>query len=216
MDITLSLISGICWTIVYIEMIRVGFKEKTYGMPVFALALNICWEGIYAYTELTANPGSVQGLINLAWLLLDAVIVVTYLKFGKNDFTKYADARFFIPWTLLVLIMAFAVQMAFVAEFGKMSAGYSAFLQNLLMSVLFINMLVTRKSKKGQNQLIAVCKWVGTLAPTILAGIIHGYILLLVLGGFCSVFDIIYILLLRSGKIKAVRQADSRFNEYLT
>ena len=33
-------ISGICWSIVYIECIRTGFKQKTYCMPLFALALN--------------------------------------------------------------------------------------------------------------------------------------------------------------------------------
>ena len=36
----LVLISGISWTVVYIEMIRRGFMDKTYGMPLFALALN--------------------------------------------------------------------------------------------------------------------------------------------------------------------------------
>lgn len=44
--------SGICWSIVYIECIRIGFKEKTYCMPLFALGLNIAWEGIYAFTAL--------------------------------------------------------------------------------------------------------------------------------------------------------------------
>ena len=37
-------ISGICWTIVYIELIRNGFKDKACGMPIFALGLNIVWE----------------------------------------------------------------------------------------------------------------------------------------------------------------------------
>ena len=36
-------ISGICWTIVYIELIRNGFRDKACGMPLFALGLNIVW-----------------------------------------------------------------------------------------------------------------------------------------------------------------------------
>ncbi len=134
---------------------------------------------------------------------------MTYIKYGRNDFSKQYDPNFFIPWSLLALVTAFAVQLAFLAEFGKVGAGYSAFLQNLLMSVLFINMLNLRKSAKGQSLLIGVCKWLGTLAPTIMAGILHGYILLLVLGLFCSVFDILYIVLLGSIRIKAARQQSS-------
>lgn len=202
METLLSLISGICWTIVYIALIHVGFKQKTYGMPLFALALNISWECIYSFKDLTTNAANVQTWINMAWFLLDIVIVITYCKFGKKNFSQYFDTRFFLPWTLLALIMGFAVQIAFIVEFGKMSVAYSAFLQNLIMSVLFIKMLAVRKSKIGQNQLIAICKWIGTLTPTILFGIIHYDILVLVLGGFCSVFDIIYICMLQTKKVQ--------------
>jgi hypothetical protein len=201
MDTALSLISGVCWTIVYVEIIRLGFKGKTYGMPLFALALNICWECVHAYLYLTTDPGNIQGWINLLWFLFDIAIVITYIKYGKSDFSKFCDSKYFIPWSLLALVMSFAVQAGFVAEFGEMGAGYSAFLQNLLMSILFITMFFVRKGGKGQSLPIAVFKWLGTLAPTILAGIIHGYVLLLILGIFCSIFDIMYIFLLGRSKI---------------
>ena len=101
------------------------------------------------------------------------------------------------------LIMAFAVQFAFRREFGTgRGASYSAFSQNLLMSVLFIVMLARRGSRQGQSLTIAVNKWIGTLAPTILYGALgegsfpHGSFLILTLGIFCSVFDLIYIWLL--------------------
>jgi hypothetical protein len=37
----LTVVSGVCWTIVYVEGIRVGFKDKSYAIPFYALALNI-------------------------------------------------------------------------------------------------------------------------------------------------------------------------------
>ena len=83
-----------------------------------------------------------------------------------------------------------------------MGAGYSAFLQNLLMSVLFIAMLIKRGNTEGQSVNIAVNKWVGTLAPTVLFGIVgdggfpKGSWLILVLGIFCSIFDLIYLCML--------------------
>mgnify|MGYP000984424995 CR=1 FL=1 len=40
MSLFLVLLSGVCWSIVYIELIRKGFQDKTYAMPLFALGLN--------------------------------------------------------------------------------------------------------------------------------------------------------------------------------
>ena len=53
-----------------------------------------------------------------------------------------------------------------------MGAKYSAFLQNLLMSVMFINMYIRRGTMEGQSLLLAYAKWIGTLAPTIIFGIL--------------------------------------------
>ena len=77
-----------------------------------------------------------------------------------------------------------------------MAIKYSAFLQNLVMSVLFINLFAKRGNMEGQSILLAVSKWIGTLAPTILFGIVHFNLFVLVCGIFCSVFDLIYIVLL--------------------
>jgi hypothetical protein len=101
-------------------------------------------------------------------------------------------------------LSAFAIEYAFIKEFGvAKGAGYSAFIQNLLMSVLFIAMLVQRGNRDGQSLSIAVNKWIGTLAPTLLYGLIgeggfpRGSFLILVAGMLCTVFDLIYIVLLR-------------------
>ena len=201
MELFLTLLSGICWTIVYLKSIHVGIKDKTYAMPLFALALNISWEGLYSFTGLMSNAASAQNWINLIWFLFDILIVYTYFKFGKTEFSKYADAKFFIPWSLLIFIMSIVIQYAFLIEFGKLGPVYSAFIQNLIMSVLFINMIVTRENTKGQNLTIAISKWIGTLAPTILIGM-QGNMLAMILGIFCSVFDIIYIYYLNCYRCK--------------
>ena len=34
----------IFWCVAYIECIRIGFKQKTYCMPFFAICMNFGWE----------------------------------------------------------------------------------------------------------------------------------------------------------------------------
>ena len=167
----LTLVSGLCWTLVYIEGIRLGFKDRSYAIPFYALALNLAWELLHAYLGLRATIG-LQAIINAVWFLFDVGILYTYFRYGK----KYFPANFvsmFVPWSILGLFTAFWIQYAFVREFGMFAgAAYAAFLQNLLMSVLFIGMLVRRGNTEGQSLTIAVSKWLGTLAPTITFGII--------------------------------------------
>jgi len=193
MELFLSLLGGVCWIIAYIQLIYVGFKDKTYGMPVFALALNFVWEALYSYITLKGDLLSMQGWIVLIWFLLDIGIVYTYLRYGRKEFPKDIDTKYFLPWTIIIFLMSGIFQYSFLLEFADLASWYSAFISNLIMSAAFINMLYIRKSTKGQNLCIAISKWIGTLAMTILFGIIYDNQLVFILGIFCSVFDNIYI-----------------------
>lgn len=88
---------------------------------------------------------------------------------------------------------------------GHLSAQYSAFIQNLIISIAFIHMLQKRGSSQGQSLLLAVAKWVGTLAPTILMGIMATNYVVLTCGLLCTVYDVLYIVLLHK-KIQSEKQ----------
>ncbi len=211
--LALTVISGLCWTIVYIEGIRIGFRDKSYAIPFYALALNFAWEALYTFFGFRTNGVTVQNIFNAVWLTFDVGILYTYFKFGQKYFSRWlrteTSARAvntksaFILWSVLGLVTALAVEYGFLREFGvAKGAGYSAFLQNLLMSVLFIAMLAGRGNREGQSLSIAINKWIGTLAPTVLYGLIgeggfpRGSFLILAAGILCSVFDLVYIRML--------------------
>lgn len=202
MEMFLTLVSGIGWCIVYEECIRLARKDKVYTMPFWALAMNITWEGIYSISELASGLIELQEVVNLIWFFLDIVILAIFLKYGKkewqNDHPGTQDWTFYV-WTALGIISMFIVQIAFVFEFGvqgHLSAQYAAFIQNLIMSIAFIAMLQKRKSSQGQSMLLAVGKWLGTLAPTITMGILSTNYVVLACGFLCSIYDIVYIVLL--------------------
>ena len=116
--------SGVAWTIVYISLIYTGFKEKTYGMPLFALALNFAWELLYTVSGFNNSPDNIQTWVNLVWCLFDVAIIYCYFKYGKKDFERFAPKQYFIPWSVLVFLMAFALQYGFFVEFGTAKADY--------------------------------------------------------------------------------------------
>jgi hypothetical protein len=196
MTLFLTVVSGIAWTVAYIDAIRIGFRDRSYAIPAAALGLNFAWEVIYACRSI-ATGISVQGIFNIAWALADIIIVYTFLRFGRSELPAWVTRNLFIGWALLLGVASFAVQLLFVVEFGWDPASrYAAFLQNLLMSGLFIAMFVARGGPRGQSMLIAVAKWIGTLAPTIVFGWFGNSPLILGLGALCSIFDLTYIGLL--------------------
>lgn len=216
MTIFLTLLSGIGWILVYEECIRIGIKQKTYAMPLFALGLNFAWEFLYSFVDIVYEAHGplegmtlIQAVVNVFWCCLDVVILYTYFKNAKKEWPDFIK-KYFIPWTILVLVCSFSLQLVFIEEYGfTMAAQYSAFLQNLLMSVLFIKLYVQRKGDYGQSILLAVAKWIGTLAPTILMGVITYNAVVLVCGIFCTIFDLIYIWLLADCRKKKEKSAVS-------
>lgn len=212
----LPLISGILWTMVYLDCIRIGIKDKSYAMPLWALGLNIAWEAIYFVLGYQHSGPDMQTIINGIWCLFDIGLVYTYFKYGRKYFPKNLKPGWFPLWGALVIAVSFLIQVTFLNEFTYAAAPvYSAFLQNLLMSVLFIVMLVQRNSSEGQTMLIAVAKFLGSLAPTILIGMI-GFSdtvepspFILKTGLLMALFDLIYIWMLAKVKIAENRPGDT-------
>jgi len=216
-DITLLLLllSGICWSIVYIDSIRVGFKQKTYAMPIWALGLNIAWEFLHTVLNLRGEFFSIQTVVNGVWFFLDLFILLSYFRFGYQFFPKNIQKRWFYIWSGTLIVVSFLLQYLFVVEFGQFKgASYAAFLQNLLMSVLFIVMLVQRGGSNGQTLTIAVCKCIGTIAPTILFGFVGHRIFggansfILAVGIIIALFDLAYIWMLA----KTIRKEKQKTN----
>ncbi|MFE9465492.1 hypothetical protein ACFYNW_17785 [Streptomyces virginiae] len=81
----------------------------------------------------------------MVWATADAVIIWTYVRFGRAGLPDFVTRPLFAGWSALLFATGFAVQWLFLAHFGMHDATrYSAFLQNLLMSGLFIAMYAAR------------------------------------------------------------------------
>jgi hypothetical protein len=94
-----------------------------------------------------------------------------------------------------VLVVAAAIVYIAKRRLHDDIGAYTAYLQNLMMSGLFINLLMHRGTAAGQSPVIAVAKMAGTLASTIIfcMGRVKFFA---VTGGLIFTLDIIYLLLL--------------------
>src|SRR5690606_17274353 len=92
LSLTLKILSGVCWTLAYILIIRRGVMDKYYGMPVAALCANLSWEFIFSFILPHSKP---QLYIDYTWLFFDVGILIQYLAFGKREFPSLLPRSWF-------------------------------------------------------------------------------------------------------------------------
>lgn len=90
------------WTICYFLMLRQSRRNKTYGMPLFALALNFSWEIIYALFVVETR---VEFVVFGVWLIIDIGLVFYMLKYGKREWA-YAP---FVEKNLGLILVAMII-----------------------------------------------------------------------------------------------------------
>jgi len=209
MRTAMMIASGICWTLVYLLIIKRGFQDKTHVMQLWALAANISWEFIFSAVILT--HGVTQHVIDIIWCLIDAVIAYQFLRFGRDSFRGTMLERVFFPMAALVLVVCFGAVYTMtmgiepIVPPGTVDGRYAAFAQNLMMSILFVAMLINRNNVNGQSIYIALFKLIGTLIPSLMfyslapSNMFLNYLYVAIFG-----FDLLYLILL-FGKCQALK-----------
>ncbi len=203
--------SGVLWTITYVLIIRRGFLDHTYGMPLVALCANLSWEFVFSFVF---PHGPVQRPVNMVWFSLDLIILYQLLRFGPLEFPRLPK-RLFYGMVGLGLSTTFFAVVSITLEFDDFDGAYSAFGQNLMMSVLFIVMLHSRGSLRGQSLSIALTKMGGTaLASVAFLFFSVGYersVLLPFLYFSTLLFDALYVaLLFYAARHAAVAEAEDK------
>lgn len=109
-----------------------------------------------------------QLYIKYVCFLLELVIVIQYLKFGKLEFRKYFHKKFFYTAFFSTFAVTF-LNMLFITHQFVINKGaiYTAFLDNLLMSILFIYMFLFHGDVRGKSMYISITKMIATACASI-------------------------------------------------
>jgi hypothetical protein len=181
---------AVFWLGAYALIIRHSFKEKIHGMPVAAMCGNISWEFILGLGLFPACPAywancpeRVMGPITLLAALLDAFILYTIIRFGRDQFETPLIRKYFPGLVLLGVAIAAAIIFSFMSDLytanfygARVGDTVPEFLQAglqggiftgwglaLMMAVLFIAMLISRGDVRGQSLYIGLFMGLGNL-----------------------------------------------------
>ena len=173
----LSIFAYGAWTLGYMILIRQCFREKTYGVPMPALAANIWWEVIFALNLMTWQWPDLQDPVivgkftlsqgNLLWLVVDIILVVQLFMYGKQNQSNPFVKQYFYPLVIAVLLFSGIGLYHFCVYTYDVFGMLSGLMLAVYMGVQFIGLLFRRPDLRGLSYPFAWCKLVGNLAATL-------------------------------------------------
>ncbi|KAE8849549.1 hypothetical protein PTNB73_10490 [Pyrenophora teres f. teres] len=177
-------IGGLGYTVCYVLIARQSIRDKTYTMPLFALAFNFAWEIVFA-AFVTEEAGS-RAIFGL-WMLIDLALVYTTVKYGATEW-KHAPVVgrnigkiFFVMlvwcWLGLYAISAWWLdpENPVNPKVGKIYRGtkgvdvnelgfWTSLVGQVVLSIMSLAQIVVRGSSRGSSYSIWATRFIGSLA----------------------------------------------------
>lgn len=175
---------GIGYTICYVLMTRQSLRDRTYAMPLLALAFNFAWEMIFAlYVADEAREKAIFAI----WMLIDLGLVYALVKYGANEW-KHAPAvarnigKIYAAMLAWWCILLYAVSAWWLnpanpvnPKEGKIYRGikgidtdelgfWTALTAQVVLSVASLAQILVRGDRRGSSHGIWLTRFVGSVA----------------------------------------------------
>jgi len=168
-ELIVTSIGWIFWISLYIMIIRGIKKNKYVEMPWICVLGNITWEFIWGFIFYDQiNLGEFFIWSYRAWFFLDIYIVWGVYKYGKKQGVLPEIKQYFGHLMIGVVIIWAALYSTFIySGFDHKWGSQSAYISNVLISVLFISLFLKQWRTRKFSKTMAWLKCLGTLAYTI-------------------------------------------------
>ena len=163
----LLLLMNAGWAIAYgIYIVGNQVQRKYCAIPYAALIMNIMWEFLFSYIW-THKMSKQQIYAHIVWFWLDALLAIQYVWFESKQIRKAP------LWYLLLTVTLAVSVICFVYELNDYGGIYSAYVQNLVMSLLFVREVLVSVPSSKVNQdpwvtwIAGIFRLIGTAAMSL-------------------------------------------------
>jgi hypothetical protein len=160
-------IGCVFWILAYIFIIKQGFKDKSYGLPLVAICMNLAWEFLASWV--IPNPVPLWHFFDRVWFFVDLVIVYQMVRYGRELQTIPEIQQNFHAIIAGTVMLSISGLYAFYVQYHDLLGLMGAFMVNLVMSVTFLFFAWSRRHQGGRGLSVpaAWCKMLGTLGTSI-------------------------------------------------
>ncbi len=188
------------WIVVYVFTLRGAYKLEFIDIPLAIVCGNIVWEFLWSFVFYT-DMGALYQWGYRVWFFMDCLIVYNLYRYGhkqlsiplfKNN-SHWLITLGIAAWTP-VLYYYIAIYDAPVSHMGA----YSGYVLNVIISILYIPLFLKLNDRRLFSYPSAWCKAGGNLLINLFCFSHFNDGFLLSLCVLCTVFDVIYLYLLKN------------------
>lgn len=147
--------SGIFWMVSYILMTIRAFKDKSYAMPIYCLALNITWEFVYGFIY---GPG--LGFIHQAvfggYMIIDLFLFYAIIKSAPYQWRSHPLVARNLTLIIIALCavslwLQIAIAVTFIPTMGRKIVFFTAWPMQVVIGVGSIAQVLVRGNTSGHT-----------------------------------------------------------------
>ena len=188
------------WFVVYVLLLKNIHKNKIVEMPWVVVCGNISWEFLWGFVFIP-NLGDFFTWAYRGWFFIDLYILYGTYKYGDKQMFVPELKQYFKPILTFCLCSWLLLLYFFIGKYDDPIGALSAFVINIIISILYIPMVLRSKDLLGISYLAAWSKMLGTALVAVFA-YIHwpNNHMLLSLGAVIFILDASYICIYRYKK----------------
>lgn len=146
-------LAGILWSASYILMTLKAFKDKSYGMPIYSLCLNITWEVVYGFVY---KSDLFNQIVIGQWLIVDVFLLVATIRFGPSAWSHTPMVAKNFGWIILVACIVglwghLALAAVLVPIIGRRVVFFTAWPLQVVIGVGSLGQIMSRGNTKGHS-----------------------------------------------------------------
>ncbi|KAI3325548.1 hypothetical protein HD806DRAFT_450492 [Xylariaceae sp. AK1471] len=162
----LSAVCGLLWAASYVLLTIRAFKDRSYGMPIFATCYNVTWETIYAFIY---PPDPFNAVFFGLWSISDIFLFVATARYGKHEWAHSPLVAGNLPLIMVLGVISAAwMQLALASELipviGREIVFFSSWPLQIVLGAGSLMQILSRDSTRGHSIHIWWTRAVGTLA----------------------------------------------------
>jgi hypothetical protein len=151
------------WVIVYFIYIRNIIKYKFIEMPVFAAASNFAWEFVWGFIPPPTDMGLLIVWAYRIWFFIDIFIFYGVLKYGYKQISTSALIPYLVPLKIITAVAwGFIYYFFKVQGFDTVIGANSAYIAQILISILYVQLILKQKDISMFSYSVAWLKMIGS------------------------------------------------------
>jgi ribose/xylose/arabinose/galactoside ABC-type transport system permease subunit len=157
----------LAWAPAYVAVVIIAFRHQRLEIPIIAATSNVTWEFLWGFV-FTQDMGPGLQFVYRGACIMDLFILFNVFRYGAKQTNSPLLRQYHVPLVLVQLVgWGFFFWSLRDSGYDLPLGSVSAYLDNIVMSSLYLWLLLSRPDPRDLSLTVALSKGIGTGMVTV-------------------------------------------------